>query len=393
MKTDRTRGSRVLLAALLAALAASLFAAVGAAQTKKPISRKGLVDAVRINGLSTAELLQQIQARGVSFEMTPDAEAELRASGARPEVIEAARSNYRPTETETAATTTATTTAPARPANTPPRAGGGPPVPAGPPLSKNEIITMLQGGIASARVEQFVEARGVTFALTPETTGEIKAAGGDRSLIGAITEKTTAQVAGNSSDSPFGNNNGEAGRPTLKPRQPAPGGAPDYDDYIDRASSAYVAKDWNSAIAYAQQAAQLDPSQPRAYQLLGTMLLYVRHDLDGAEQAMRAAIERGGSAVFHVYHDHTGTFAQYCQGSFFISKTGVSFKADDGRDTFETETANIKEAKTNTFMGAQVGAFHIKPVQKINGRDNFNFAPGTANRAESALIVKLIQSH
>jgi hypothetical protein len=268
-------------------------------------------------------------------------------------------------------------------------------VPAGPPLSKNEIITMLQGGITSARVEQFVEARGVTFALTPETTGEIKAAGGDRSLIGAITEKTTAQVSGTSSDSPFGGNTGEAGRPTLKPRQPAPSSAPDYDDYIDRASSAYVAKDWNSAIAYAQQAAQLDPSQPRAYQLLGTMLLYVRHDLNGAEQAMRASIERGGSAVFHVYHDHgTGNFQQgYCQGSFFVTKASVSFKADDGRDTFETESSNIKEAKVNTFWGANLGAFHIKPVQKINGRDNFNFAPLTTNKAEAELILRLMKGN
>src|SRR5207248_7403573 len=77
------------LAALLAAAALLLFPAAAWAQTK-PISREGLVKAVRINGLSTAELIQQIQTRGVSFQMTPDAEAELRNAGARPEVIEAA---------------------------------------------------------------------------------------------------------------------------------------------------------------------------------------------------------------------------------------------------------------------------------------------------------------
>src|ERR671939_660626 len=83
------------LAALFAAAALVLSPAAALAQTK-PISREGLVKAVRINGLSTAELVQQIQTRGVSFQMTPDAEAELRNAGARPEVIEAARANYRP---------------------------------------------------------------------------------------------------------------------------------------------------------------------------------------------------------------------------------------------------------------------------------------------------------
>jgi hypothetical protein len=372
------------LAALASALAAALFASDASMQTaKKPISRKGLVDAVKINGLSTAELVQQIQTRGVAFEMTPDAEEELRQVGARPEVIEAARANYR-------APAAAAATPVSHATNTPPprnNSNGGQPVPSGPPLSKNEIVTMLQGGIASSRVEQFVEARGVTFALTPEITGEIKAAGGDRSLIGAITEKGPAQAADNNSSasSPFG----------PASAQPAAGGAPDYDDYIDRASSAFAAQDWNSAITYAQQAAQLDPAQPRAYTLLGTMLLYVRQDVNGAEQAMRAAIERGGSAAFHVYHDHgDGSFQQgYCEGSFFITKSGVSFKANDGRDTFETEDSNIKEAKVNAFVGAPVNAFHIKPVQQINGRSNFNFAPFTRSRAESDLIIKLIKAY
>ena len=375
-----TRKARALGLALVAALAAALFASSALMQAKKPITRRGLVDAVKINGLSTAELIQQIQSRGVGFEMTPDAEQELRSVGARPEIIEAARANYR--EPAVVAATPVS-----HPGNTPPPRSnnGGQPVPQGPPLSKNEIVTMLQGGIPSARVEQFVEARGVTFALTPDITGEIKSAGGDRSLIGAITEKGPAQTAENSGNSsPF----------TPETAQPAAANsAPDYDDYIDRASSSISSQDWNSALTYAQQAAQLDPSQPRAYTLLGTMLLYVRRDVNGAEQAMRAAIERGGTAAFHVYHDHDGAFGQYCEGSFFVTKTGVSFKANDGRDTFETDDSNIKEAKANTFMGAQVGAFHIKPLQKINGRDNFNFAPATRNKAEAELIIRMIKAY
>jgi hypothetical protein len=381
MKPDMSKLSRTLFrkacAFALASLATALLSTAPHAQAKKPISRQGLVNAVKINGLSTAELIGQIRSRGVAFQMTDDAEQELRSVGARPEVIDAARSNYRAAAEMTASTQ------PTHTSSTQPHVNTGAPVPAGAPLSKSEIVTMLQGGIPSSRVEQFVEVRGVNFSVTPQITAEIKSAGGDRSLIGAITEKTTAQSSDTDagSDSPFG-----GGKTTAA-------GAPDYDDYIDHVSSSWSAQDWNSAIGYAQQAVQLDPAQPRAYQLLGTMLLYSRGDYAGAEQAMRAAIERGGSAAFIVYHDHTGNFSEYCQGTMFVTKTGVSFKADNGVDTFETEDANIKEAKTNGFVGSQLGAFHIKPIQQINGRGNFNFAPNTRNKAEAQLILRLIGAY
>ena len=379
MTTQKFWRSRVSFIAAALASAALLFAGAASTQTKKPITKQGLINAVKINGLTTRELVQQIERRGVDFQMSASDESDLQGVGARPEIIEAARSNYRPAvvtsappRTTTAPPRTTTTTAPA--AN----------VPDGPPLSKAEIVTMLQGGIPAARVEQFVEKRGVNFQVTPEVAREITAAGGNRSLVGAITERSTADVASNTSagDTPFG---------------PASGGpandAPDYDDLIDRANSAASSQDWNGAIRYAQQAAQLDPQQPTAFSILGTVALYYSQNVSTAEQAMRAAIERGGAAAFHVYHDHDGSFNSYCEGSFFVTKTGVSFKANDGRDTFEAEDSNIKEAKTNGFVGAQLGAFHIKPVQKINGRDNFNFAPGTRNKAEAQLIIRMISGY
>ena len=242
---------------------------------------------------------------------------------------------------------------------------------------------MLQAGSPSSRVEQFVEVRGVNFQVTPEIAREITAAGGTRSLVGAITEKSTAETASNdgNSGSPFG------------AATDARNSAPDYDDLIDRANSAAASQDFAGALRYAQQAAQLDPQQPTAYSIIGTIALYYGQNVNTAEQAMRAAIERGGAAAFHVYHDHNGSFGDYCEGSFFITKTGVSFKANDGRDTFETADSNIKEAKVNAFVGSEVGAFHIKPLQKINGRDNFNFAPLSRSKVESDLIIRLIKSY
>jgi hypothetical protein len=380
MRTQKIlRSSRVSLAALAAVCAALLFAGAASTQTaKKPITKQGLLNAVKINGLSTHELVQQIERRGVDFELTSSDESDLQSVGARPEIIEAARSNYRPA---TVAARPNTTTAPPRTNTTGPAAN----VPDGAPLSKSEIVTMLQGGISPARVEQFVEKRGVSFQVTPAVAREITAAGGNRSLVGAITEKSTAEAASNNNggDSPFGPS-ANAG---------AANNAPDYDDLIDRATSAVSTQDFNGAIRYAQQAAQLDPQQPTAHSILGTVALYYSRNVSTAEQEMRAAIERGGAAAFHVYHDHDGNFTDYCEGSFFITKTGVSFKANDGRDTFDAEDANIKEAKTNGFVGAKYGAFHLKPVQKINGRDNFNFAPNTRDKAEAELLIRLIKGY
>jgi hypothetical protein len=383
-----SKAGRVFVVSLVALCAALLSASPARVQTKKPISLKGLTDAVKINGLTTQELVAQIERRGVDFEMTADAESQLQSVGARPEVIEAARANYRPAAAPAVGNTNAGNTTAgntARPANNTTNAS----VPDGPPLSKEEVVTMLQGGIAPARVEQFVEKRGVSFQVTPEIAREITAAGGSRSLVGAITEKSTAEVVSNNNSNNNAANDSPFGPATADSRN----AGPSYDDLIDQANSAIASNNFAGAYRLAQQAAQLDSKQPTAYSMIGTIALYYGRDVNTAEQAMRAAIERGGAAAFHVYHDHTGNFQQYCEGSFFVTKNGVSFKANDGRDTFEAENSNIKEARVNALMGAQVGAFHIKPVQKINGRDNFNFAPYTRSRAESDLIIRLIKAY
>lgn len=358
---------------LTLACALSFAAPFARAQGKKPITKQGLVKALKLNALSTKELVEQLEARGVDFRVSGNDEAELRGAGARPEIIEAARANYR------AATATTTTTA----ANTANNTNNGttdrPPanVPAGPPLSKNEIVTMLQSGVPAARVEQFVEARGVNFANTPTITREIMAAGGNRALVGAISEK--AEVANNDDDKPAANTAANRG--------------PDYGDLTDKATDAMQANDANGAIRLLQQAIQIDQSQPTAHALMGFAQLYGNRNIDAATGPMRAAIERNGSAVFRVYHDHNASgFTNHCVGSFFVSKTGVSFKADDGNHTFEANDTGIKEAKVNALMGVAYGAFHVK-LKKESGDANYNFAPATQQRSESQLITSLIQGY
>jgi hypothetical protein len=65
------------------------------AQNSKPISFKGLTEALKIGGLGEAELVELIQQRGVDFELTPDKEMELKSARATEAVLTAVRSNYR----------------------------------------------------------------------------------------------------------------------------------------------------------------------------------------------------------------------------------------------------------------------------------------------------------
>jgi Flp pilus assembly protein TadD len=294
MLTVKLRAEQFIGFALLAALL--LFPAGAAAQARKPITREGLVKAVRINGLSTAELVQQLESRGVAFQMTPDAEAELRAAGARPEVIAAARTNYRPDVVS---------------------AGGGRRAPAGSP------------------------------------------------------------------------------RPAVRR-------GPDSVELTDQATAAYDARDVSRATQLLQQAIQLNPQQPRAYQLLGFTQLYLQSNLAEAEKNMRKAIELGGSASFRVFHDHlNGTFNQTCAGTLFVTRSNITFRADDGRDTFEAADNLVKEIKTNKVSGGafgvllggkNIGAFHIK-VRFGGDSRNYNFAPLTNKKAEAELIIALVKAY
>jgi hypothetical protein len=53
-------------------------------------------------------------------------------------------------------------------------------------LGKNEIISLLQGGVPSSRVEELVRNRGIKFTPTSAGLSDIRAAGGSEDLIQAV---------------------------------------------------------------------------------------------------------------------------------------------------------------------------------------------------------------
>src|SRR5580693_7296167 len=72
---------------LIAAMAAAVCVAGGGmsatlrqaaqARPKHPIKKIGLIEAIKTQGMTPAELAAEIQARGVDFQVTPDAEREM----------------------------------------------------------------------------------------------------------------------------------------------------------------------------------------------------------------------------------------------------------------------------------------------------------------------------
>ncbi len=350
------------MTALLAAF--FLVFALGTAQQpapKKPIGRDGLLKAVKINGLSTRELVREIETRGVSFVLGTEDEEAFRSAGARPEVIEAIKNNYRPPTGKTEPGNTDKTWNTDKPvANVPP----------GPPLSKQEVLTLLHGGVEPDRVIQFVEARGVSFQLNQAVAAEIRNAGGTPPLLKAIAERAV----------------GKTGPP------PPVDTGPDYDDYTDMAINALNGNDPNAAVQHLQRAVALRPGEPKAHALLGFTYLYHFTDPAMAEREMYRAIETGGAAAFRVYHDHDGVFANYCIGSLFISRDDVTFRADNGVHTFEAAKNTIKEARVNAFVGSEYGAFHLKVTIPGDKKSrNYNFAPATRKRYETDLVLNLVQ--
>ncbi len=326
-----------------------------------PVKKEKLVSVLRSRQLQTREIVAVIKSNGVDFRVTDLVEAELKGAGARPEVIAAAKSNYR------AGVATPVQTGNSTPSKTF----------TGQPMTKDVIVTLLNNGISDAQVRSNVTTRGVNFKPSPSDKNEIKGAGGSAALIALI-------------DKSYNNpNQGSAGNNDTG------GGGGGYDALVDKAVNEYdTQKNVAASISTLQAAIALNPSESRAYQLLGFSYLYGQKNFAEAEKYMKLALERGGSAVFRVFHDHGALMTDVCTGSLFIARDTVRYESDDNIHTFETSDADIKEVKmANKFasmFNVKQGSFKITLKSGENASKNYNFAPATNDSQESKMIIRLI---
>ncbi|HVE59234.1 MAG TPA: tetratricopeptide repeat protein, partial [Pyrinomonadaceae bacterium] len=209
----------------------------------------------------------------------------------------------------------------------------------GAPVKKDRLIKALRSRQLQTRdIVAVINSNGVDFRLTAETRKNLIAAGARPEVIRAVADNLRIAPT---DDSTFAKN-----RKSKKLTKPLP---PNYDELLDQAMFSYKdQKNPQGAVRYLETAVKMNPKKPEAYQLLGFVNLYGLNNPAAAEKVMRESIENGGSAVFRVYHDDTGSFSGRCTGSLYISPETIRFESDDNLHTFETSTANVDKIKLDT---------------------------------------------
>jgi tetratricopeptide (TPR) repeat protein len=246
----------------------------------------------------------------------------------------------------------------------------------GEPVKRDRLVKVLRSKqFQSKDIVQIINENGVDFRLDAGAESELCAAGARPLVIDAVRRnfrggnRSAASVRGSnvSNDS--------------------------YASTIEQAVEAFdIRKDYKAARQLLTQAANSQPTNPRAFQLLGFLSLYGEKDFDEAEKSWKKAIGLGGAAVLRLKHDHDGSFLKTCEGSLYISRNVVRFESDNNEHTFETTDANIKSIEVNNrwrrkFQFKQ-GSFKIELKRKENS--DFSFAPMTGKTDESKMIIRLI---
>ncbi len=247
----------------------------------------------------------------------------------------------------------------------------------GDPVKRDRLINTLRSKQFQTRdIIQVINENGVDFRLDAATQKQLVAAGARPPVLDAVRRNYRGDNRSASSV--------RGGRAT---------GGDSYNALLDDAVAAYdQQRNQRKANELLQRAVNLQPNNPRAYQLLGFLNLYGAKNFNEAERYWKKSISLGGAAVLRVTHDHDGSFLTTCEGSLYISRNIVRFESDDNVHTFETTDANIKKIEVNSTLRRlfQLRGGSFKMVLGRDDRANWNFAPLSGKTDESKMIIRLI---
>lgn len=147
-----------------------LLAGVGFAQdAPKPLTKQRLIETLDVlKGPAADVLIPQVRERGVEFALLAQDEQELRAAGASEKLLAAIREAYK----------------------APPLG----PVTRGAPLTRDNLILLLENGILAERIEQLADVRGVSFAATAEDLRVLSSVGASRALLEIVKTRVVAEA-------------------------------------------------------------------------------------------------------------------------------------------------------------------------------------------------------
>lgn len=141
-----------------------------------------------------------------------------------------------------------------------------------------------------------------------------------------------------------------------------------------------------------------DNARPTTFEQLGMMYLYNRHDYEKAEQAYEQAIKRNGAGVIKITFDSQWRkMARLKSGKldwedarvgWLRIRPGQLILTDPGNRPLATVTR--EQIKAMTSVSAD--NYHMVTVTGENERRPYIFSPGNKEKAETDLVVKLIQT-
>jgi PEGA domain len=266
------------------------------------------------------------------------------------------------------------------------------------PLSKDDVVGLLEGDVEPARVADVVRSEGIKFEMNAATEKEIRDAGGDENLINVLMELSPkAKTPPVNSSTPPSSPKTSMSAPVLL-IEATPGSAQVYIDDEPKATTSPEGRvkfsqlspglhvirlsragytDYEQKVelkvgeqstVYATLAAVKTASvTPPASSQTPTQPPVSNNPLAGGGQSPPATNAKIYS--FLVAHDHGFPAGSYCEGTMTVGNGKIlfqgvrafaSYQAGGPTHSLDISADEIKEVKKNNVYLAQIGGFHIK---------------------------------
>lgn len=258
-------------------------------------------------------------------------------------------------------------------------------------LQRNQVIELLESGVAPLRVGDLARDYGVAFEMTQEVESQLIDAGATEDLLKTLRElapRPPASPAGAAvllieatpggaqayiDDEPVGTTSSQ-GR--LKLSRLSPGahrvrlslrGYHDYEQSVELVTGKTVTVAANlqsstgassSSNPLAAPVGTVSQPPPDMRSLGGNS-----NPLAGPQPAV------ANVARFSVAHDHGSGGADYCLGELLVGNGRIAFRSANGVHSFDFPISALKGAKRNAVYLALLGGFHIR----FKEQGNYNF--------------------
>ncbi len=328
----------------------TVLAAQAQAQGDPPIGRRQILEVLQQNLLTDQAFAARVNTQHLSFEMTMADEEAFRKAGAGPLLIAALWEH----DTFRIA-------------------------PGLPPLTRQQIVTLLESDMPSPRVERIVKVRKVSMVVEKSAIDEIrKAAPGSTTLIDVITENIVEEKA-------------EVKQPVVVPPPPPPSGEDlrkKYDALVAQARTT-ARTDATKALEILADAKKLDRSRPDAFALDGYIQLYQLNSPAQGGAQYKEAITKGGEVQVKVRYSFKKTNSY---GWLWIGPANIRFESDDKLDKLPLTRKQIVEVGLHFKARVKEDGLYVKVIGAgFDKESTLHFYSAQKNQQEDSMLVELLR--